>query len=67
MRSWVLVICRLLEILNNELFRTARVAMDHADVAWRRPMKSLLMGLGVVYFAGFLVSATYLASGGRLG
>ncbi len=25
-------------------------------------MKSLLMGLGVVYFAGFLVSATYLAS-----
>ncbi len=27
-------------------------------------MKSLLMGLGVVYFAGFLVSATYLASRG---
>ncbi len=25
-------------------------------------MKSLLMGLGIVYFAGFLVSATYLAS-----
>lgn len=27
-------------------------------------MKSLLMGLGVLYFAGFLVSATYLASRG---